>query len=359
MNKIKITHLCTDSKIGGTETMLLTLLKYSDKSIYQHTVISLLDRGPLLERAQNFGASTFSVKMKNKLDLLALFKLHRYLKNNPPNILQSYLFHSNIIGRILRKALKIPIMISGQRNVDDWRKWYHILADRITYRWTNLIISNSIAGKNRLISKEKIPKNKIIVIPNGIDNPPLNQRKFEKIEKIGVLASLTPKKGHQYLIHAFKKLAQANPNLKLHIAGAGPLKKNLENLCNQLKIGKSVIFDGFITNKWDWYPKIDLFILPSLWEGMPVCLLEAMSCELPIVATNVGGVSEIIENEINGLLIPPKDSDRIVKACQKFIDSPEYAQKTGKQNRENVNLLYSAEKMTQEYQNNYQSLYTN
>jgi len=348
LKKIHIMHLTTDSAIGGTEKMIVEIASSLSKNHFQSTVVTLKPGGCLEQLCKKKGVKYISVKMKSKLDFPAVLRLFKLIKNSNVDILHTYLFHANILGRVIGRLCKVPAIFSGQRNVDLWRKKHHNLIDRLTFKFCAGIISNSSAGKDFLIRHVGIHEDKLIIVPNGIDveNCKLVKRKPDKFIYIAVVASLTSKKGHTYLFRAFKKLLVDNKNVKLNIIGDGPLKSELEKLSYNLKINKNINFLGFQDNIIKHLEQTDIFVLPSLWEGMPVALMEAMACGLPCLATNVGGVGELIDNNVNGLLVEPKDVDALYESMLILIKiSSEERDKLGTKAREKIKEFYSKKAM--------------
>ena len=223
----------------------------------------------------------YSIAMTSKKDICALFRLYKLLKKLKPDVLHTYLFHANTLGRIIGKLLRIPVIISGQRNVDLWRKWYHNVIDRFTSKYCSVIISNSVAGKSFLVNRVGIPSTKIEVIHNGVQLslPQAAEPSRSDFFTILNIASLTEKKGQEYLIMAFSSLAEVRVfQLNLSLLGMG----NFVYISKRLLMSKAffdyVSFEGFKKNVNPYLSCCDIFVLPSLWEGLPVALMEAMAC---------------------------------------------------------------------------------
>lgn len=351
LNKIKILHLTTDAKMGGTEKMILAFVKNCSGD-FQNTVVTLKGNGPLLEEALKYNACCLSLNLKKPLDIWKSFKLYKILKEQKPDILHTYLFHSNIAGKIIGKSAGIKHIICGQRNIDSWRKWYHILIDRFTSSFSEAVISNTKAGKKRLIEKEKLSPHKITVIYNGINEPDTPHsliKKGLKIDKNAKLllniGSFFEKKGHSILIRSFAEILKKNKNLHLILAGEGPLRSEMKSLATELSIKDNIHFLGFRKDIFELLSSSILFILPSLWEGMPNVVLEAMSQGIPVIASSVGGVPEIIEDNIDGFLIPPNDPKELTKKILYALDNPEHCKEISLKAQEKVKTKFSMKKM--------------
>ncbi|OQX78623.1 MAG: hypothetical protein B6D56_08475, partial [Candidatus Omnitrophica bacterium 4484_70.1] len=158
-NRVKILYLVNSSEIGGTEKSLLLLIDNIDKTKFDISIVCLRGAGIFTKELKNRNIPVFIFNIKKKP--LTIFNVYITVKKINPDIIQSFLFVSNIIGRILGKLAGVKVIISSQRSVDKWRKWYHWKIDRLTSKFTTLIISNSFSGKKVLIEKGKINPKKI------------------------------------------------------------------------------------------------------------------------------------------------------------------------------------------------------
>jgi glycosyltransferase involved in cell wall biosynthesis len=164
---------------------------------------------------------------------------------------------------------------------------------------------------------------------------------------IGCCAELIPRKGHIYLIQAFFKILREYPDARLILTGSGTLENYLKKLCRELKIDNSVTFTGKINyeNLRQLLEKIDIYAFPSLSELFPLAILEAMAAGKPIVATDVGGIHEAMEDGKNGILVPPKNPQRLAEAIIELIRNPEKAKRMGEENRKTAMERFSMEKI--------------
>ncbi|MCD6407784.1 glycosyltransferase, partial [bacterium] len=314
--KIRIFYLIGSSEIGGTEKMLFSLIENLDKQKFQVSVIGIKGEGKFTEELRKRKIKLYVFNLKK--NLFSFFNLLKLLKKEKPDILHSFLFAGNITGRITGKLAGIKIVISSQRSEDKWRKWYHWMIDRITAGWTDLIISNSFAGKKVLIEKGKISPEKIKVIPNGIEIPSLPSRKEKKNLVVGTVGNLRKVKGHIYLIKAAIEILKDFPEVKFVVIGEGELKNFLMEEIKKAGIEKNFIFTGFVPEPMKYVREFDVFVLTSLWEGCPVSLLEAMSMGVVPVAFGVGDVPYIIKDGEEGFVVEPcnyNELARKIKNC--------------------------------------------
>jgi len=222
------------------------------------------------------------------------------------------------------------------------------------------IIAVSWAVKNQLI-KLKIKEKKIKTIYNGIDLTPKkeagNYQNLAQISQfnyspftVGTVCRLHKEKGIEYLLGAIKIAANFIPNLQLIILGDGPEKKNLIWLTKKLEIDERVKFVGFQKNPTNWINNFEIFILPTAQkEAFGIVLLEAMAQAKPVIATKVGGIPEVVLDQITGLLVEPKKSEAIADALIYLFAHPEERKRMGENGRKRVETFFTLEKMVEEY----------
>jgi glycosyltransferase involved in cell wall biosynthesis len=159
---------------------------------------------------------------------------------------------------------------------------------------------------------------------------------------IGTIGRLVPVKGISYLLEAAKVLLQEGEDVKVLVVGEGPIRKELEAQARDLTIDRNVVFLGHREDVHQLIQTLDIFVLPSLSEGIPMALLEAMAASRPVVATRVGGIPEVIEHGREGFLVEPKDAKGIAEGCRRLIRAPDVASRMGEQGHERVKREYSA-----------------
>ena len=334
---IKICHITTDSGIGGTEKTIQLLLGGMDKNRFCHCLVVLKKRGPLNEFCDARGIPNRALSLPSWKGILGFFSLRSFFKKEMPDLLLSYLFHSNLLARFLGFFQKIPV-ICGQRNVDFWRKKFHSLLDRWTHPLCVKIISNSKAGKERLTRIERIPSQKINVVYNGVEVPaPLsneewlsNRNRFGIGEKEFLFlcpASFQPKKGHLDLLRAFEQFFPRYPQARLFLCGEGKEKDKIIQFINHSGMTKRVSVLQPVHPIIPLMQVSDALILPSLWEGVPNVILEAFACKKAVIATRTGGIPEIVRHKENGILTEPGETREIVSAMELLIKDPLLAEK--------------------------------
>lgn len=338
--KINVLQLMTDSKIGGAERVVLQLSKGLDINRFTVSICCLAERGPIFDEAEGAGIKIYSLGIKNRWDFLKILRLVKILKKLNIHILHAHLFHANILSRIIGKISNVPIIISTE-HIMGIESSLRILVNRLTSIFVTkyIVVSEAVGGF--LNKNVKIRPSKISTVLNGIEYANFKisliaQENFKEQfgittshEVIGTIARLHRQKGHVYLLHAIKKVVEVFPKAKFLVVGDGPLKYKLKELAHKLGIVNNVIFTGNQKDISTILSLINIFVLPSLWEGLPITILEAMAMKKPVVVTNVSGNPEVVIDNITGILVPPKEPILLAEAILRLLRDKDLSLKLG------------------------------
>jgi len=367
--KTKILYLITGLHVGGAEMVLYRLLKKLNREKYEPVVVSIIPIVGIGERIEEEGIKILSLNAKFKCNPLIIWRVISIIKKEKPQILHSFLFHANFLGRVIGKLRNVPIIISSIHS----EYFGGILREKLlkwTDRFCNITTIVSKGAAERMIDLKVVSKNKLKVIYNGIDLENFPFRKLEARTKIRkelnieenkkILISvgrLHEAKGCPYLIKAMKILKEKYPHILLIVLGEGPEGKKIEEQIKELKLEKNILLLGQKENISEYLNASDVFVMPSLWEGLPIALLEAMACGLPVVATRVGGVPEVVEDGKSSFLVELKNPRGLAEKIIKTLEmSEEERKKMGEHGRKIVEKKFSIEQMVKEYENLYQEL---
>lgn len=342
MKTYQILQLIGGGEIGGAEQHVLTLFQGVNAERFKLISGCLVD-GPFSDLTEYLGIPTLRFPMKHALDLTLLPPLITELRKQKVDLIHTHGSRANLLGRLAGRWTNIPVISTVHSSLSkDYLTRKAAFAalglDRLTLPLTSGIITVSDALQREVSLRGG--KN-IRTIYNGIQPLPQmedavyrqSQRTFFRKQwgisdnalVLGSIARLHPTKGLETFVEAGAQLLTQFPHLHILIVGEGPLRSKLED---SLKgAGISYTLPGFIPKAYQVLPAMDLFILPSLSEGMGLVLLEAMQAHLPLIATHVGGVPEVIREGQDGLLIPPRDTQALVKACQTLLSEPFLSQK--------------------------------
>ncbi len=353
MKKHKVMFLITSLSMGGAERHVLLLAKEMLKyESFEPIITTLSSGGVFYQKAIDAGIRVISLKRFNRYDLSTIIRLFLLLKKEKVSILHSHMYFSNFIGRIAGRLARVPIILSTEHGISLWKNKFLIIFDRFSHKLSDRIITVSELSRQVRINREKIDKNKILTIHNfiNIEDFDLNEQidldlatkyNIQSTFNIGMMTRLTKNKRVNDAIIAMKIITNDFPNTRLIVLGEGPEKNNLIQLTKDLNMEDRVIFTGYQSDIRSWLNIIDLFLLISKMEDFPVSLLEAMACAKPVIATNVGGIPEIVQDKKTGFLINPEDPDNLSKKIIWMIQHEEEMKKMGLKGREYVENHFS------------------
>ena len=359
MNRKKIIHLIQALDNGGCENMLLrTLPLLSD---FEHAIITLDHEGDLSEKFKEKKIPVINIRQKSFLDILAYFRLFKTIKNLQPNLIITYLFHADAIGRIfLQLFTKIKIIPFLRTTYNHKKYWPARLFEKITKNFVKNYLANSESVKNFYVKNIGVSPEKITVIPNGIDisfydkierNENLRLSLGIKPEEIIIIciANLHENKGHKYLLEAFENIYKENNKIKLLLVGDGNEKENLLNQIKNYVSKNNILFLGKRTDVPQLLRISDIFALPTLFEGMSNAIMEAMACGLPIITTDIAENKELIENKKIGILIPTKKTSEIERNISLLLGNNDMRKDLGKNAKKIISENFSIEKIISDF----------
>jgi len=338
----RILYLITSSGVGGAERALWQLLRRLDRSRWEPTVVSLKPPGEIAGRIRSLGIEVLSPGIGEEtggfaaLELfVAARRLPRLLGGRRFDIVHSLLFRANLLARLAAPRLGRPPLINAIRVTPDEEGPWLRRADRWSSRRVTRFLALSAALARDLETRLSLPAGGVRSIANGVDLDeadralaaarPTARRQFGLFPPdlaIVCVGRLHRQKGLVHLLGAFHALLQLQPTARLFLAGDGPDRPALEATVGALRLGPFVRFLGTLAEPWPLLAAADIFALPSLWEGMPNALLEAMAAGRPAVATAVGAVPEMVVDGHEALLVPPGDAGALARALATLAAGP-------------------------------------
>lgn len=332
--KYKILYIITSLGIGGAEKLLLYYLKNLDRQRYSLYVCCFRERPDDLLEAMSEYAEIHNLKIKNKFNPLVVLDILKIINEIDPDIIHTHLFQPRVYTTIAHIFNNRSVIITQKHSIVNVKKHHVFILFEMMSIWMNRkIIAISESVKKSLMKYEFIPSNKIFVLPNCIDYNAFNRTKKMDIltQKyriiIGTVGRLEKVKGIRYLLLSMKTVLTKFPDARLDIVGDGSQASELIELSKNLGISNSVKFFGKFTNVIPFFNEMDIFVLPSTLEGFGIVLLEAMAAGVPVVASDVDGIKEVIFNGENGILVPPKNPEAIANAIIKLIEDPQLVKK--------------------------------
>jgi len=312
LKKRKIIYLATQSEWGGAQEYIYNLAVNLDKSRFEVLILAGEGNGELFLELDKAGIRRQKLKSLKRdinpvFDVLALFELISVFKKEKPDVIHlnssKVGFLGSLAGKLLGKQQLVIYTAHGwvfNEPLPFFTKYLYFLIEKISAGWKNIIIT--LSAKDEQIAKKHSFKSKVVTIANAINLPTLNflnkeqARNYLKLNQngliVGTIANLYPTKGLGCLIEASKLL----PNCTFTIIGEGPERPRLERMIKNHGLESRVILTGFIPQAHCYLKAFDCFVLPSVKEGMPYVILKAIAVGLPVVATRVGGLPEIVDN---------------------------------------------------------------
>lgn len=293
-----------------------------------------------------------------------LIRLHRLMRRGDFDIVEAYTPHSNILALVVAALARIPVRIASHHGIiEGMPAWLHRLHGMVTNSpVTTCMVAVSSQVKDMAIRIDGVQESKIVVINNGIEIHPLPDAPGEIRARIFrdldippdsqfllAVGRLAVQKGHAFLLDAAPLILEEHPNAVIAIAGVGSLEPFLRQQARRLGLEQKVIFLGNRNDIYDLYSACHLFLLPSLWEGLPIAMLEAMSQAVPVVAANVEGVAPVIEHGSTGMIIPRKDPPALADAVNALLNDPDLMSRIGTAGMQVVKQNFSIQVMCSNY----------
>ena len=370
INKKRVLFVITQEEFGGAQRFLYELATRLDPEKYE-TLVAAGESGKgdflrsLAEKNLNTKSLRFLKREINPFtDFLALIELAVLIRKFKPDFLHLNSSKAGFLGSIAgSRKTKIIYRIGGWSFNDPWPWWkkkLFIAAEKTTAGFKDVIAVNNKSDYEQAVRLKIRPREGLKLIHNGIDalkteflsrdEARLKLKVSQADLIVGTIANFYPTKGLEHLVEAFQTMSSRSgvPSSKLLIIGDGQKRTKLESLIKNHGLEKEVVLPGRVPEAAKYIKAFDIFALPSVKEGFPWAVLDAMAAKLPIVATNVGAMPEIIENGRNGLLVEPKDSEQLAEAMKRLLESERMRQEFGIQAHQTVLFKFPIEKMVRE-----------
>ena len=376
-NKIKILHVITHLPIGGAQDNTLYTVELLDKEKYDISLCCNLD-GELVERAKKVEAvKLFDIPFLGRevspyRDIRAFLSLYKLFKEEDFTIIHTHSSKAGLLARLAAVLNKTPIVIHTIHGfafndfMNGLKKNFFIYLEKLLAKWTDVLITVSNLNKKKIIDLNIAHENKIKNIYSGIDLSLFTNKRNDDFRKelnlendhllLGSVGRLSNQKDPITMIEAFGIISKPFPNAHLALVGDGELKGKILEKIDQLKLNGRIHLTGNKNNPWSVYHSMDLFIMSSIYEGLGRSITEALSCGVPVVCTDVEGVPEIVRDNITGILVRPKDSNKLADAIIRTLNDMETAKKMAEEGRRFVNDNFDVNKMVNDIDSLYNTL---
>lgn len=351
---------------GGAEKQLVMLACGLDRSLFKPSVIVLTRTGPLESQLRSAGVDVHVIGKNATADPWAWYQLLRTIRRIKPQIVHTWIFAANAYGRTAALCAKVPVVVGSERSVDPWKGTWQLTIDRFLAKRTHGISTNS-QGVVDFYHDHGVDKSNFTIIPNGIeprqaDQEISRQSAFERLripashKLILSIGRLWHQKGYKDLIWSAEMLRILRNDISYVVLGEGPERQRLEAYRDNIRGGAAVHLLGHRTDAKQILPHADLFWNGSLYEGQSNGILEAMQAGVPVLATDIPGNRDLIENEKTGILFQVGDVDRLMRISNQLLDDSQEKSRLIQSANELVALQHSASMMIQRHQDWYLKL---
>ncbi len=357
---MRVLHLISSGGMYGAEVMLFNLARglAADKC---EVVVGVFhnQHNPHLELAEQLKSKNIPVEIipcDGQVDFGVLTRIRRLIRAKGIDLVHSHGYKANIYTFLASRFSSVPIVATAHNwtGKSEVPSIYNKL-DRLVLRWFCRVsaVSDGVVQKLR---DSGLEASRIVRIPNGVDLTPFEASTSIETEYrggsnaiVGVIGRLVKEKGCDYFLRAVAEVLPRFPDTKFIFIGDGPERESLELLARELGIQESVVFLGHSCDMPRIYASLDFCVLPSLLEGMPMTVLEAMAAGKPVIATSVGEIPIMLDADINGLLVPPRSVSALSAAMARLLGDASLCQQMGANGRMKARRCFSAEVMARAY----------
>jgi glycosyltransferase involved in cell wall biosynthesis len=363
-DKVRIMHVRDSSGIFGAERVILSIANNIDRRRFDLKLLCMQradgKSSKLMRRASEIGIEVIPVAVDRRFDPFAILKMKRVFSENGVQIVHTHDFKSDFYALVAGAGTGIRRVSTAHGSTRDSRlkRFYLYWDERVLYRAFDRGVVVSKDLEKHLLGM-KVPTRKIRVIQNGLDFGLLKGETEERErgnplqmppEKaaFAVIGRLYPDKGHRFFLEAIAAVSKSKRGVVGLIVGDGPARDDIAEQVVRLKLDEHVRLCGFRSDMQAVYDRISCLVIPSLTEGLPYVLLEAMAGKVPVIATAVGDIPALIQDRRSGFLVPPGDASSIAERMIEILDDPNGAREMAEYAYRNVVERFSAERMVRE-----------
>jgi len=356
--KLRVLHVITRMPVGGAERLIADIVRRLDRSRYHPMVCCIQARGELAAEIEQAGTALFCLeRMKSKrFDWGAVRDLANLVRRERIDLVHTHLYHANLYGRLAAWRSGVPA-IATVHNTYTRPKLHRRLINRLLSRASSRVIAVSEDIRRDLIRYDGVRPDKIVTIPNAINiariETPISRQEARQrlgipdhVLAIGCVGRLEEQKGHRFLVEALAILKDIP--LRVFFVGDGRLRKTLEQQAASLGVAQSTTFLGTRQDVPEILKALDLYVMPSLWEGLSLAMLEAMAAALPVVISDVGGVSQAVGKDEYGIRVPPGNAVELARAIRSLSGDSQRRVALGARARQRVLENFSLDAMLRE-----------
>ena len=362
----KVLHVIDSLHLGGAQEVVLNLATCGNRQRFSHEVATMHSRGVYWERMAALGIPLHSLS-PHKYFPLYVASLPALLLHEGFDILHCHLVASNIIAKPFGRLCRVPVVLNHDHTNDDYRAndRLRLALDALSNRLASHVIAVSDSCRRFLIERERVPAEKITLVQNAIDLRRYSAAcgtRSEAKKALGLpgngpvvagVGRLNPQKNFSLFIRIAAEVLKRHPQAVFVLAGDGPEDGFLRHLARECGVAERLHFCGYVPDARQVYLAADVVLMPSLFEGLPMSLLEAMAMRVPVVASALDGIAEVVEDGRDGFLVPSGDAKLFCERVCQLIENPPLAGELGAAASEKIASRFSAERMCSEVEGVY------
>ena len=375
--RCNLLYVFDNMEFGGGERVFAQIINRLSVKKYK-IMVACLPTGTFIEKIEGSGTQIISVDMRNRFNPGVILQLSSLIKKEKVDIVHSQGARADFFARMAAKLAGAPNVVSTVPmpvegfDVSPIRKIVYKIFNRFSERFVDRFMVVSGALEKMMIERHRIEPQRVVKIYNGIEKDDFcitddeiackrvgfrNNSGFGGgIPIIGVIGRLVWQKGFEYFIEAIPEVLEEFKAARFVLVGGGELEGELKLKSKRLKLENKIFFTGFRHDIKDILASVDIFVMPSLLEGLPVVLLEAMAMGKPIIATDIDGINEVLENGKTGLLIPPKSPEALSEAIVNLLSHRDHAYQMGINARRVVEKRFGVDIMVEKVEEVYEEL---
>jgi glycosyltransferase involved in cell wall biosynthesis len=355
---VPIGFVITSCNSGGTERQMIELIRRLSPSRWDVHVACIHAEGELFDRMSEAAASVteFSFPSFRHRDAMRqALAFRRWCHARGIAVVHTADLYTNIFALAPAAAAGVAVRVANRREINPDRTHAQLVLQRASYQFAHKVVANCRAAADRL-RFERVPAGRIAMVPNGIDSCRFaTTRSRRPLRRVAIVANLRKEKGHDILIDAAPEILRNFPDAEFDVIGGGPELEALQSRAKAQGVADVFTFTGYEANVGQRLKDADIFVLPSRSEAFPNAVLEAMAASLPIVASAVGGILDMVEDGRTGLLVAPGDPHALAFSVCRLMGDRALGARLGKTAGQEVQGHYSFERMTSAFENIYLS----
>lgn len=368
--KIGVMHIRDSSGFYGAERVILGLANNLDQGMIDFHLLCM-NRGDrkgdsLVAAARRIGIKVSVVRVNGRLDLKAIREIRKLILRRKISIIHTHDFKSDLYGLLATLGTNVKKVATAHGSTRDSfvKRLYLLLTENITYRFFDRVVAVSEDIEDKLVGLGIKPP-KVVVVQNGLDYSLLREVIPDSDlcipdctgkKVFGIIGRIFPDKGHRFFIDAFRRIKENHEAVAALIVGEGPSLHEVELLTQSLGLDDCIHYLGFSKDINSIYEILDYLVIPSLTEGLPNVLLEAMAAGVPVLATRVGDIPLLVKQSRTGLVVPPGDVNSLFKAMNLMLLRPDFCREMAGNAKKLVEEKFSARDMALKTQKLYQNV---